>query len=312
MTTRGFLGRMAIFAVPVAIYVALVAAVDPYGYFGDGAVSVEARRNVAYELNYAMWKILEYRADPAPRIMLGDSRMMSLDEDVVSDASGERWDNLAYGGGSMREAVETYRIAARLTDLEEVAIGVNLNLWNGADAKNRVAEVRGAIANPGLYLVNRNVLKSTVKLLPALFGSMPERVGRPPMDRDAFWDHQLSVTAEATFGSWRDPVEYRREISEIAAECRARGTRLFFVVFPSHSDLQAVVRDHDLQDEHARMLEDLSALGEVYDFELENDLTADRDRYRDPYHFDEPTMRLIVDRIWGDGEGYVIRRGASS
>jgi hypothetical protein len=60
-----------------------------------------------------------------------------------------------------------------------------------------------------------------------------------------------------------------------------------------------------LEEAQDRMLEDLSQLGRVYDFELGNEITADRENYTDPFHFKPDIMRMIVESVWGGDRRFV-------
>lgn len=292
--------RLAVFSLPLLAYLALVALVDPYNFVpGPSPVDEKAKEDVSFKLNYAMWKMLEYRRDPVSNILLGDSRMMSLDPDTIRAVSGLEYFNFAYGGGSLREAIDTFWFATRQTQLVRACIGMNLTTFNATDAKDRVSEVDAMLANPLLYLVNRNVVNATARIIVSAVTGRDAGIGSPVGDQDAFWRRQLDVTTKGYYENYRYPVSYLAELSEIAEYCRSTGIELSFIVFPSHADLQKKVATYGLEDSEARMKQDIARLGTVYDFEVDSPLTRDRANYRDPYHFRGHVMKQIVETVWG-------------
>ncbi len=303
---KRMLRRLAIFSIPAVGFVIVIVLIDPFNFFGvSPAVSTKLKRQTSFKVNYALWKTIEYRRDPAPHILLGDSRMLSINTDAVDSITGKRFYNFAYGGGSLREAIETFWFAAGCTRLESATFGINFAIYNAANDKNRVAEAEGIMSNPLLYFCNMNVLISTEKILRALVTGRTPGIGVPDMNPDEFWQHQLTGPARGYFGAYRYPGEYREELREIAAYCRAEGIDLRFVVFPGHTDLQSKFSEFGLDTEYARFKADLAEIAVTYDFEYENELSSDRARYRDPFHFGDEYEEIIIRSIWGTDRTWV-------
>lgn len=303
---RLFIKKLAIFLIPFALYSGAIVAIDPYNYFSlSSPVKDELKQEISFKLNYAMWKMFAYRRDPRPNILLGDSRMMALDTARVQEVSGDEYFNFAYGGGSLKEAVQTFEYAAERTDLENVYLGLDLNSYNGADTKDRVSEVLAAERNPLLYLTNNNTVLAAVRLVRAALTGRADRIGKPAGDKEDFWRHQLEVTARVYYANYRDPVEYRRRLADLSRTCRDRGINLVFVVFPSHMDLQDKIDQYRLRDMDRTFREELAQWGLVYDFAWENEVTRDRNRFKDPYHFDREFEDAIIRSVWGGVPGPV-------
>lgn len=297
---KKMLRKMALFAVPLLLYALVIAAVDPYEMLGvSRIVPTETRRSVALPLHYPLWKLLHYRRDPSPNILLGDSRMMGISPDEVAAATGEQWANLGYGGASLEEILRSFWFAADLVDLRRVVIGVNFNLYSATNAKDRIGEVEAILDNPLLYFSDINVLDATGKLLQRQLLGRRVSVGKPPMSPDEFWRHQIESTTRIFYDNYRYPEDYRRRLREIAEYCRGRGIELKLVIFPSHADLQAQVARYGLEDQYRRFKRDMAELAPVYDFDYVNGLTSDRENFSDPYHLKRSAKRIVIDAVWG-------------
>lgn len=302
---KRFIRKTVLLLLPFLVFGSFVIAVDPFNYFGLSPVDDGIKKEISFKLNYAMWKMYEFDRNPAPNILLGDSRMMELHPEVIREASGNNYYNFAYGGGSLKEAIATYHFAASRTHLEHVVIGLDLNSYNGSDLKDRVSEVLGTFHNPFLYLTNNTVAIAAWKVFKSLATGKIERIGQPIGDRNAFWQRQLEITARVYFANYRDPQDYREQLQRIAEKCRRDGTRLTFIIFPSHKDLMEQIHKYNLEAQDEAMRRDLATLGVVYDFAWDNPLTRDRKNFKDPYHFTDDIAEDIIGVVWGGREGFV-------
>ncbi len=308
---KKLLRKTALFAVPLLLYGLVIVAVDPYDFFGVSRLVPDAdKQEISFRLHYPLWKLLHYRNDPLPNILLGDSRMMGIAPDSVAAATGEPWANLAYGGASLEEILRSFRFAAERAELRRVCIGVNFNLYSATNAKDRISEVEAILANPLLYFSDINVLDATGKLLQRRLLGKKIEVGRPPMSADDFWRHQIESTTRIYYDNYRYPEDYRRRLAEVASYCRERGIDLRLVIFPGHADLQAQVGRYGLEKEYERFKRDLAALAPVYDFDFVNDLTSDRGNFSDPYHLNRSAKRTVIQSVWGNERSRVHVLGA--
>jgi hypothetical protein len=213
--------------------------------------------------------------------------------------SGSEYYNFAYGGGSLKEAIATFDYAGGLIDLRRVTIGLDLNTYNGSDTKDRVSEVKAALGKPLLYLTNNTVMLAAWKLTTSAVTGNPARIGKPVGDRAAFWRQQLDVTARVYLANYRDPSAYRAQLRRIAETCHSKGIELVFIIFPSHKDLMDKIGQYGLEEENRAMREDLAAMGTVYDFAWDNELTRNEASFRDPFHFSREVATEIIGTVWG-------------
>ena len=299
---RALLLRVFLLVLPFALVGAVVAAVDPFHVFPWSPIAppgVETE-SLAYRMDPPLWKLAAFHRRPAPNVLLGDSRMALLRSTAIDSLTGERFANLGYGGGSLDEALKTFWYVDRRVHLRSATFGINLDVYNQANAKDRVTGTIRTLENPALYLCDRLVLRTAWDLIAARLTGHPDRFGIPPMSPDAFWNYQLDVTARIAYESYRYPESYRRRLEEIAAHCRERGIALRFVIFPEHADLQARAEQFRLGDARARMQADLAGIAETVDLAEVVDV-HDRRRFTDPYHYAPEEQPTIVRRLWGGG-----------
>ena len=293
--------KLVLAAAPFGLYALAVIAVDPFDYFRPSPVEERLlKASIAGKLDPPLFKLLAYRRSPRAHILLGDSRMYSLGEELIAARIGAPVANLAYGGGSLKEAIRTFWIAADATELKSVTIGVNLDTYNDSNSKDRVGPAEAMLHNPALYVSSRPVALAMGYMTRQALGGAAAEIGRPPMSPEEFWRYQLEVTAKLFYGGYRDPATYSAELKRVAEECARRGIKLRFVIFPEHDDLVACATRSGLDVAAERMRDGLKRIAPTIDFASRKDWTADRDLFVDPFHFAPPVAAEIVDRVWGE------------
>src|SRR5258707_577227 len=111
-----FLKRLLLFSVPFGLYALFIYLIDPYNYLGGPSiVGYDVKMRTAYPLNYCLWKMPAFAQRPTSQILLGDSRMGALKSERVKELTGTDYFNLAYGGATIREIVESFWFASRQT-----------------------------------------------------------------------------------------------------------------------------------------------------------------------------------------------------
>jgi hypothetical protein len=290
--------RALLLATPFLLLAAFVVVVDPYNYFGvSHAVSEEAKVGTAGKLHYALWKVQKFRQAPTGWVLLGDSRMDAVSAASVSELTGHRYYNFAYGGGTLAEAIETYWIAAQSTRLEEVYLEVGFINFNGSQTMNRVPEARSVLGNPLLYLTNRVVVQAAFLAEFAQLSGRRASLEAPPMDHEAFWRFQIEEAATQVLRGYTYPAAYAEQLERIAADCRRRGTRFVVLIPPTHVDMQKQIAALGLSAEQERFRAFVARLGPVFDFDYPNEYTEARENFSDPFH---PTSTVqVVQEVWG-------------
>ncbi len=296
---KRFLVKSLIFTIPFLILFGTIAIVDPYEYFGlFEFLSTNEKQKISYRLNYALWKLIKFRRNPVPNILLGDSRMNKINPDKIKEFSGEVYYNFSYGGGTLNEICKTFWEASKKTELKNVYIGINFNQYNVNNSRDRVSGAIATIENPLLYLVNRDVLNATFRMLMNFLTDEGPDIETPPISKDQFWDYQLNITTKRYYANYKYPSRLHAELQNISKYCRQRHINLFFVILPTHISLQEKIKEYGLADAKDKFLSDLRELGKVYDFDYRNELTEDRGNFSDPYHIRKDLLILIIHKIW--------------
>ena len=94
---KNILKKLALLAIPVLLWLAFFIAFEPNNYFGLKA-SATSSQPVA--------RVRAYQQEPGTNLILGDSRLAHFDMGLVDSLSGQSWQNLAFGGASLKETLD--------------------------------------------------------------------------------------------------------------------------------------------------------------------------------------------------------------
>jgi len=300
-----FLKNIFYFSVPFIVLIAVLVYVDPYNVLRkekNGELE-KLKEKISYRINYPLFALQKYDNDPADIIILGDSRANSLKEDLFEQVTGKRTVNLAYGGGSAEEIIKTFWVASTIHAPKEVYIGINFNLYNAFNHKDRVTEADELRHSVLSYLLSKYCFKSTFLILKAYLLGKKISLEKPPMTRDAFWQYQLDISGPYFFENYSYPVSYFKRLQKIADYCKKHGIKLIFFIPPTHRDLQLKIKQYGLEKENKKFIKDLVSFGvPVYNFNFLNEMTVDKKNFKDPFHFNETFGHMIINIITGKSD----------
>lgn len=296
---KRFIVNCALLGIPFVVYAALIAVVDPYNYLNlNSGPNRQLKEDIAYVIEPHLARMTKFHNDPTDKIVLGDSRSNGLYVRIASrDSVYKGWSNLAYGGSSLQEVIETFWWATKEIKLDTVLMGINLNLYNKYNKKFWVQETIERRKNFFSYAFNRYTFRATFLVLESYLSGEKFAGYSTPASKEEYWQNTLASMGSKFYEHFAYPDEYYSQLKEISEYCKNNGITLIFWVPPTHMDFQKKKDDFGLAEMDARFKEDLATLGEVYDFDYPSDITRNFDDYRDPMHFDVRVGEIVRDEI---------------
>ena len=244
-------------------------------------------------LNEPLWKLCIFKNKPCPNILMGDSRIGGIRVEDLEIFTGKPYTNLSMGSANFPEINSTFWFLSNHVPLKTVYIGINLEVYNQQNSRNRVDGAVSIIENHVGYFTNYNVLGSTFLCIKNTITGRWTYLGTPAKTKNLFWKSQLEVNGQRYYSNYVYPESYFEELKKIGFFCSLHKIKLVFLVLPTHTDLQHLLRKMNLDRAEKRMISDLCQVGEVYVFNLMNALTDDRENFGDPFH----AKKIIYDSI---------------
>jgi hypothetical protein len=298
---RKFLFRGFLFCIPLYVWCAAVLCIDPFNYFRlGGLIPTEVKEGSVRPLNILMYSVLEQSRNPCENLIIGDSRIFALSTDLIERWTGERYLQLGSNALKLNEAMELFWLANRIRKPKRVFFGLNFNMYNKYAFADRVKGMETVLRNPFVYLFDRSVAASSYKVLKTYASGSGETDWKPPMTKEEFWGYILEARSLEHFGKYGYPQEYFEGFGRIVEHAKRNGIEVVMIIVPHHVEFQKKVHEYKLGKEYLRFKKDLVRLGvKVFDYDFENELTSDKNRFTDPIHCDEVFGEIIVREVWG-------------
>lgn len=296
-----FLWKGFLILIPFLVYMIYIAIIDPFDFFTRfGSSKSEIKEIYSSKINEPLWHLTRYKSNPAENILLGDSRIALFNALYLKKITGKNFYNLSYGSANLKEIINTFWFTTSVTKIKSVYIGLNLELYNQVNNRDRVSGVIRIFANPMLYFTNLNVMEGSYQYLKAKLFGIDRHWQKPAMSVDEFWQFQLQTAGSRYFDQYVYPELYYRELMKIAQYCKDNKIQLTFIVPPTHLDLQELLKSKGLNAAEKKFIEDLSRLGETFDFNISNEFTNKKDNFNDPFHakpqFYDSISNIVFDR----------------
>ncbi|MCK5344270.1 MAG: hypothetical protein KAR20_12740, partial [Candidatus Heimdallarchaeota archaeon] len=213
---KRFLINILILAIPLIVYLMVTVLVDPFNYLNvSKLVDDSVKFEISQEVSPHMYKLLDFENNPRGKIVLGDSRSNGLYHCMDST----QWANLAYGGGSLKEMVQSFWWAAEIQKLDTVLVGMDLNLYNKYNKRFYVEETIEAQNNFFSYAFNKNIFRSTYMILKSLVSKQKISINETSMTKEEFWQFQLNETPEKFYKKITYPDNYYSNLLDISEYC---------------------------------------------------------------------------------------------
>jgi hypothetical protein len=131
------------------------------------------------------------------------------------------------------------------------------------------------------------------------------QIERPPMNRKRFWTYSLNIPTRRYYSNYKYPKLWYDDLREISEFCRDNDINLKIIILPTHTQLQAKVQGYDLAEEYEAYIQDLAKLAAIYNFNVKNHWTEDKNNFEDPRHFKPKMARELIREIWGLKKNWV-------
>ena len=296
---KHILRRLAVVLIPVYGWLAFFVAFEPNNYFGLKAEAGSSQ---------PVARVRAYQKQPGRNLILGDSRLAHFDEALIAEICGEEWQDLAFGGASLRETLD---LAQYVLDsgapVDRMMLGVSFYVLNAGYDTDRFAALEETLRNPIAYCLNLEYNVNALTGFQNWLLHTPDTVetgewgpqdyldadGAPIPVHRILYDYPARIAPRCE--GWALNEQQFGRIAQLAAQCRARGVRLAVVLPPMAGIVRETVGvpfgiEAEMQN---TVLPQLRAWAEEYGFALRDDewggscIADDDAQFYDGFHLDE-------------------------
>ena len=287
-----------IFLFPVLLWIMTVIFVDPFNYFNySNKISEQSKLKSAQRLNSLLFNSIQFKNNPKPNIIIGDSRIRKLPNDRIEELTGKEYFTLHSNAAKLNEIVDLFWLANEYSNLENVILGINFNLYNEYAYSNRVADVKELLSNQFIYIFNWNILETVYLALKNEFFGIQKN---QKIDSDKFWEHTINNVAENHYGKWKKPENLLNKLKEIGVYCKENNINLTLLIVPHYKEFHDRLVDFDLAHEESKFKDNIKNIGKVVDYDFPNIITECKSCFSDPIHTTDSVSKIIINDLFSD------------
>lgn len=308
--------------------------VDPYELLIDRD-RPNKTTEIAEKAHYPLWKLGGYHPGKYETIILGDSRARALREKYWNSFEFSATKNLAYGGGTIPEIYETFKLIRKDPKVKRLVIGMQLRSFDEdhKQGMNRVPEAISLIDSGVKYFFNWSIAKTSLKVAEKELQPLKDWLDSVPLgpssaraadveliSSEAFiakdllsapnsleaqparilpskFARQIAKNARSDWQSFDFSERYWSLIENIGRWAKDNDKEVIFVIPPTIVEMQNTIADYGHQRLNIALRERLALFGTVFDFDYSHELTRSLDNFSDAYHFNAKVARQIVGEV---------------
>lgn len=313
---KNILKKVLLLMIPVLAWFLFFLAFEPNNYFGLKA-SATSSQPVA--------RVRAYQQAPGENLILGDSRLAHFDMALVDGLTGQTWQNLAFGGASLKETLDlAYYVLDSGNPVDTMLVEVSFYTLNAGYNTDRFAALEKTLNNPLAYCFNLEYNVNALTVAMDTLRGTPDTIESGdwvesdyladdgtilPLHRKLY-DYTTTITPRCK--SWALNTDQFERLRALAERCQAEGVRLVVVLPPMAGNVRTEVCDEfgitDVMQDTV-----LPALGEwageygftLLDYEWGGSVITDDDtQFFDGFHLDEKYgLPIWTEELFNDMAG---------
>jgi hypothetical protein len=287
-----------IFMLPILAWITIVVIVDPFNYFNiSQKISEKAKLESAQKLNSLLYNLIDFKNSPSPHIIIGDSRIRKLPTNRIKELSGDDYYTLHANAAKLNEIIDLFWVADEYSELENVILGVNFNLYNEYAYSDRVTDAKELIKNPLIYIFNLDALETVYLAVKNEFFGIKKKEKR---NGKLFWEYTINTVASNHYSKWKKPENTLKRLKELSDYCKQKNINLTLLIVPHHKEFHDQLIKYDLSKAEINFKNEIKEIGKVIDYDFPNRITNCKDCFGDPLHATDSVSKVIIEDMFSD------------
>lgn len=237
--------RLVLLFVPIYLWFAFFVAFEPNNYFG-------LKRDT--DSSQPVARVRAYQQDPGESLIIGDSRLAHFDMQLVSDVSGRPWQNLAFGGASLRESLDLANFVLDSGhDVTEVLLALSFYTINAGYDTDRFSALEETLANPLAYCLNLEYNVNALTMFLNRIRNTPDTIESGDWGPDDYLDadgnsiplhrklYEYPALIDSRCRDWSVNDDQFARLQALAERCQQEDVRLIIVLPPMAENVRTEV-----------------------------------------------------------------------
>jgi len=297
--------KLILFFLPFIFISLIIFIVDPYNLFYVSHIFSDSakfkcvnRSNSSSPRGNILWKTVDFRRNPTPIIILGDSRMADVNPECFGKKLGSKVTNLAVPAGNNQTIIDLFWMAAGTTDLKTVYIQTNFNRYNAVFNFDLYGPVKQLTDKPFYYFLKWNYIQDAFSVMYYSFFRDEKYVSQSYKYRDDNWQATDQLIRNELSGfDYVYPTKINADLQRIVGYCREKHISLHFVIAPDFYETHSYIKIFRLEKEYQRFKKDIYTLGPTVDLDNGIPFSFNKNNYLDHYHIKPQMADTLVSMI---------------
>lgn len=236
---KSIVRKLGLLGIPVLVWLAFFVAFEPNNYFGLKSTASSSQ---------PVARVRAYQQTPGENLILGDSRLAHFDMTLAEAASGRVWQNLAFGGASLKETLDlAYFVLNSGNKVDTLLVEVSFYTLNKHYNTDRFASLQQTLDNPLAYCLNLEYNVNALTVMMDTIKGTPDTIESGDWGEADYFDadgnaipvhrklYEYPAVITPRCENWALSADFAG-LGALAARCHAEGVTLV-VVLPPMADL---------------------------------------------------------------------------
>ena len=294
--------QIIVFFIPFILLAIVVFITDPYNLFNISKVFSDEekikclnRSNASSPRGNILWKTIEYRRNPVPNIILGDSRMNDVKTGTFEKMVNGKVANLSIPAGNNKTIVDLFWMAANRTKLENVFIQTNFNRYNALFSFDLYENTKQLIDKPLYYFGRWHYIEDAFAVIYYSISKNEEYVNQSYKYQSDNWPiTEKLIIKEMSECEYIYPQKIYNEFALIAQYCKEQKINLEFIIAPDNYEYHSFIKIFKMEQKYYRFKNDLKKLGNTIDLDEGLPFSFNKKNYLDHFHLNPQMADTIA------------------
>ncbi len=301
--------KIVIFLSPFLINVLIIFLVDPYNFFNVSHIFPDAdkkkclgRTMVSTPRGNICWKTLEYERNPVDVILIGDSRMVHINNEIANQIMEEKVYNFSIPGGNVRTLNDLFWLAAKNKNLKKVFIQVAFLNSSKNVNYDLMESINKFKRDPITYLYDKDIIIDSWVNLYYHFSRDEDVVNIDVREKDVDLWKRAEYLVNNRLAVFEYSDEFTRQLKHISEYCHVHNIELCFIFLPTYYKFQDKLKEYHLSEEYNNFHKFLSSLGNTIELDTMKNFCKNRNNYRDYFHFQYSILDSVTRMTWREAK----------
>ncbi|BBE20559.1 hypothetical protein AQPE_4753 [Aquipluma nitroreducens] len=295
-----------IFSSPILLTWLIIFLINPYNFYDiPGIVDNNSKLKIinrSYEVQMrgnVLWKIFEFRRKPCKNIIIGDSQSYHMNEELITDLTGNKFYNLSIPGANMETKFNIFWFAIAQSKLDNVIIQLSFPNLVINPKKNLFQFAKDNMDKPYQYLFNSATIIDT-------YQNIKFKITKNFQTEISPFSFPLTTSISKSFVSSLDGMyinylyntNYIDELRKIVTYCKSKDIKIEFLILPMYYEYYNYLTTHNLMRFYDQFISNITALGTTYDYSRDSNIIYNEKNFRDFFHQNQCITDSITRLIW--------------